>query len=123
MRRAKRAARSLFFLGFARKKKPLHDGSCEACTCLFLFSVSMCIIQHRNRPLKSTALNAHGTDASADGLCARTHTLTKPSRAGFAVSRSELIEPGAATCVFRGMVGPYFKFQKLGLYVPGTNIP
>ena len=28
------------------------------------------------------------------------HILTKPSRAGFAVIRSELIEPGAATCVY-----------------------
>ena len=47
--------------------------------------------------------------------------LTKPSRAGFAVSRLELIEPGAATCarrdnvcqarqrVFRGMAGPCLK--------------
>ena len=37
------------------------------------------------------------------------HTITKPPRAGVAVSRSELVEPGAATCVFRGMAGPYFK--------------
>ena len=29
------------------------------------------------------------------------HILTKPIRAGFAVSRSELIEPSAATCVTR----------------------
>ena len=49
------------------------------------------------------------------------HILTKPFRAVFAVSRSELIEPGAATCVFRGMAGPRFKFQKLGTYVPGTR--
>ena len=34
---------------------------------------SLCIIQHRNRPLRSTALNAHGTNASPDGLCGRTH--------------------------------------------------
>ena len=27
------------------------------------------------------------------------HILTKPSRAGFAVSRLELMEQGAATCV------------------------
>ena len=51
------------------------------------------------------------------------HILTRPSRAGFAVSRSELIEPGAATCVFRGMAGACFKLQELGTYVPGTNIP
>ena len=29
------------------------------------------------------------------------HLLTKPSRAGFAVVRLELIEPGAETCVCR----------------------
>ena len=29
------------------------------------------------------------------------HILTKPSRAGFAVIRLELTEPGAATCVQR----------------------
>ena len=32
--------------------------------------------------------------------------LPKPSRAGFSLSRSELIEPGVATCGFRGMAGP-----------------
>ena len=44
--------------------------------------------------------------------------LTKPFRAGFAVSRLELIEPGAATCVWRhgGAV-----FKKLGTCVPGTS--
>ena len=29
------------------------------------------------------------------------HILTKPSRAGFAVFRLELIEPGAETCVYQ----------------------
>ena len=37
------------------------------------------------------------------------HILAKPSRAGFVVSRSDLVEPGAATCVFRGMARPCFK--------------
>ena len=32
--------------------------------------------------------------------------LTKPSRAGSSLSRSELIEPGVATCGFKGMAGP-----------------
>ena len=32
------------------------------------------------------------------------HILTNPSCAG--VIRSELVEPGAAACVFRGMAGP-----------------
>ena len=34
----------------------------------------VCVIQHRNWPLRSTILNAHGTNASPDGLCTRTHT-------------------------------------------------
>ena len=74
------------FLGFPRKKKPLHNGSYEhrvpkikkqniilyqvcVCGCVYV-----CVIQHRNWPLRSTILNAHGTNASPDGLCTRTHT-------------------------------------------------
>ena len=81
MRRASEA--SLFFLGFPRKKKPLHNGSYEHRVpkiknkniilyqgCLFVY---LCI-QHRNWPLSSTILNAHGTNASPDGLSTRTHT-------------------------------------------------
>ena len=34
----------------------------------------VCVIQHRNWPLRSTILNAHDTNASPDGLCTRTHT-------------------------------------------------
>ena len=57
-------------------KQPLHNGSCEACrVSFFIFPVSVCIIQHRNRPLRSTALNVYGTNASPDGLCGRTHTI------------------------------------------------
>ena len=66
-----------------RQKKPLHNGSYEhrvpkiqnqtffstRDVCLFI-----CVIQHRNWPLRSTILNAHGTNASPDGLCTRTHT-------------------------------------------------
>ena len=59
-------------------KKPLHSGSYEHrvpkiekqtifCT------RDVCVIQHRNWPLMSTILNAHGTNASPDGLCTRTH--------------------------------------------------
>ena len=40
---------------------------------MFVFSFT-CMIQHRNWPLRSTILNAHGTHASPDGLCTRTHT-------------------------------------------------
>ena len=58
------------------------------------------VIQHRNWPLRSTIRNAHGINASPDGLCTRTHTNEAFSCcAGFAVVREELIEPGAATCV------------------------
>ena len=39
--------------------------------CLF---ICLCVIQHRNRPLRSTILNAHGNNASPDGLCTRTQT-------------------------------------------------
>ena len=38
------------------------------------YSRCMCVMQHRNWPLRSTILNAHGTNASPDGLCTRTHT-------------------------------------------------
>ena len=58
------------------------------------------MIRHRNWPLRSTILNAHGTNASPDGSL-HAHILTKPSRAGFAVIRLELIEPGAETCVYQ----------------------
>ena len=34
----------------------------------------VCVIQHRNWPLRSTILNSHGTNASPDGLCTRTYT-------------------------------------------------
>ena len=42
--------------------------------CSFFLCVYVCVIQHRNRPLRSTPLNAHGTNASPDGLCASTPT-------------------------------------------------
>ena len=80
MRRASEA--SLFFLGFPREKKPLHNGSYEhrvpkiknkTFFCIYV-CVVVCVFQHRNWPLRSTILNAHGTNASPDGLCTRTHT-------------------------------------------------
>ena len=45
-----------------------------------------------------------------------THILTKPSRAVFAVIRLELIEPGAATCVYNEAVFRHYwaVFEKLG---------
>ena len=75
MRRASEA--SLFFHCLPRKKKPLHNGSYDhrvpkknQNTILY----QVCVIQHRNWPPRSTILNAHGTNASPDGLCIRTHT-------------------------------------------------
>ena len=73
---------SLFFLGFPRKKKPLHNGSYEHRVpkmkkqniLLYRVCVWLCVIQHRNWPLGSTILNAHGKNASPDGLWTRTHT-------------------------------------------------
>ena len=37
--------------------------------------LSVCLIQHRSWPLRSTILNAHGTNGCPDGLCTRTHTI------------------------------------------------
>ena len=47
------------------------------CVCVFVrlcVCVIVGVIQHRYWPLRSTILNAHGTNASPDGLCTRTHT-------------------------------------------------
>ena len=66
-----------------------------------------------------------------------THIGAKPSRAVFAVIRSELIEPGAATCVyneakprersdrarFLGMPGPFLKSLRSCIYEPYTWAP
>ena len=119
MRRASEA--SLFFLGFRRKKKPLHNGSYEHRVPKIKNKTFFCmyvrVIQHRNWPLRSTILNAHGTNAVLTGSV-HAHILTRPSRAGFAVSHLELNEPGAATCVWRH---GWAVFKKLGTYVPGKS--
>ena len=95
--------KSLFITGRTSigcpKYKTKHFSVPGMFICLFV-CLFICMIQHRNWPLRSTMLNAQGTNASPDGLCTRTHT-TKPSLAGFAVIRLELIEPGAATCVYQ----------------------
>ena len=64
-----------------RARKPLHNGSYEHRVPKIKIrkkhdSVpgTVCVNQHRNWPLRSTILNAHGTHASPDGLCTRTHT-------------------------------------------------
>ena len=103
MRRSSEA--SLFFLGFPRKKSLFITGR-TSIGCqnkkqnIFCMCVIVCVIQHRNWPLRSTILNAHGTNASPDGLCTRTHT-NEAFSCCFAVHRFELIEACAATCVER----------------------
>ena len=91
---------------------------------------SVCVIQHRNWPLRSTILNVHGTNASPNGLCTGTHTKEAFSCC-CAVIRLELIEPGAATCVynearprersdrgrFLGMPGPFLKSLDSCIYM------
>ena len=39
----------------------------------FFCTKFVCVIEHRNWPLRSTILYAHGTNASPDGFCTRTH--------------------------------------------------
>ena len=78
-------------------------------------SVHVCVIQHHDWPLRSTTLNARGTNCSADGFYARTH-INEPYLCYYVVCRSKLAEADAETCVFTGPVtpaGPRFcGFQK-----------
>ena len=78
--RGSEASEAIFCL---QAKKPLHSGSYEhrvpkiknqTFFCTRVVYLFICVIQHRNWPLRSTILNAHGTNASSDGLCTRTHT-------------------------------------------------
>ena len=77
--RGSEATEAVFCL---QAKKPLPSGSYERrvpkikIKIIFLYQgcLSVSLIQHRNWPLTSTILNAHGTNASPDGLCTRTHT-------------------------------------------------
>ena len=78
----------------------------------------MCVIQHSNWPLRSTVLNAPGTNCSADGFYARTH-IDEPYLCYYVVCHSKLVEADAETC-FTGPVtqaGPRFcgfqKFKKM----------
>ena len=49
------------------------------------------------------------------------HILTKPSRAGFAAIRLELIEPGATTCVYQAKAcSP--TYQPVGKFKDGLDI-
>ena len=53
------------------QKKNTHTHTFFCAMDIYLF---FCVIQHRNWQLRSAILNAHGTNASPDGLCTRTHT-------------------------------------------------
>ena len=83
----------------------------EMFICLFvLFNI---VIGHLGRPYST-----HTAPMSVLTGSVHAHILTKPSRAGFALTRLELIEPDAATCVWRHA---WDVFKKLGTYVPGTS--
>ena len=99
-------------------KKPLHSGSDEhrvpkikklniflyqGWLFVYLFVWSNIVNGHVGRPYSTHTVPMPVLTGSVHA-----HILTKPSRAGFAVSRLELIEPGAATCVL-GMAGPCLK--------------
>ena len=108
MRRA-----SHFFHRFTRKKGFFITGSYERIIACLVFSFSfkcVCVIQHFFRPRLSTALNAHGTKMPVPAGCVHAGILTKPSRVGAVVSRSELLELGAATCVGTWLGRVFFTF-------------
>lgn len=68
--------------------------------------MSVFVIRYCFRPLLSTALNVHGSKASPNGLCPRTHT-NGPFLCGFCC-RSFKVGPtrGCNLCVQRHMAGP-----------------
>ena len=91
------------FLRFPRKNKPLHNGSYEhrvpkTKNQTLFCTRDVCVIQHRNWPLRSTIFNAPGTNASPGGLCTRTHT-NEAFWCWFCCNSFRVDEPGAATCV------------------------
>ena len=84
-------------------KKPLHNGSYEHTVPKYiyiyiLYKGCLCdstnVIGHLGRPYST-----HTAPMPVLTGSVHAHILTNPSRAGLAVSRLELIEPGAATCV------------------------
>ena len=71
---------------------------CTRDVCLFicLFVLFNIVIGHLGRPYST-----HTAPMPVLTGSVRADILTKPSRAGFAVIRLELIEPGAETCVYQ----------------------
>ena len=105
---------------------PLHNGSYEHMVpkmknktffCTRDVCVRGCVIQHRNWLLRSTILNAHGTNASPDGLCTRTHTNEAFSCwfccNSFRVDRARRDNVCLEACLGRVLT--------LGTHVPGTS--
>ena len=72
-----------------QKIVPLHNESYE-------HRVFNIVVGHLGRPYLT-----HTAPMPALTGSVHAHILTKPSRAGFAVISLELIEAGAATCVYR----------------------
>ena len=62
--------RSVFFFLHVARRNSLRSNKNETLFCTR--DVCVCVIQHRNWPLGLTIFNAHGTNASPDGLCTRT---------------------------------------------------
>ena len=91
-------------------KKPLHSGSYEHMVpkirikqtffCTRDVHLFICVIRHRNWPRRSTILNAHGTNASPDGLCTRTYT-NEPFSCWFC-GNSFRVDRVFSSLVFRG---------------------
>ena len=136
--RGSEATEAVFCL---QAKKLLHSGSYEhrvpkIKTKHFSVCMCVCLIQHRNWPLRSTILT-HTAPMPVLTGSVHAHILTKPSRAGFAVIGLELIEPGTATCVynearprersgrgrFLGMPGACLKSLDSCIYMNPTHGP
>ena len=99
------------FSWFSKVKKPLHNGSNEHRVPCFEF-LSLCVWVCLFGSTRFSATFIHRAQRkwhqchSRWALC--THTLTKPSRVDAVVSRSELVELGAASCVLcKHMAGPW----------------
>ena len=73
----------------------------------------VCVIQHRNWPLRSTILNAHGTNASLDGLCTRTH-INEAFSCWFCCKSFRVDRARRGNVCLEAWLG-------LGTYVPGTR--
>ena len=93
--------KSLFIAGrTSMRRVPKIKNKTFFCTrdvCLFVsFNI---VIGHLGRPYST-----HTAPMPVRMGSVHAHILTKRSRAGFAVIRLELIEPGAATCVYNEAV-------------------